>query len=181
MARERRDPRKFQGALEKTPESMEWQLRIERALKGGESFSEREIAHPPAGYGGGATLPAPGEFKYLERQLEKRMREGGPVPWDFEPPRGRYYVPPDLNQFDPRTGRPLTQDPRTGRPLAHPASLAPGSIDATRNDPQFEATGALNVNVRGPRGTSVKADGTGPFETVNMTRRMTEESQLGTS
>ena len=58
----------------------------------------------------------------------------------------------------------------------------PGSLDATRdNKAQFETTGSLNVNVRGPRGTSVKADGTGPFETVNMTRRMTEESQLGPS
>ena len=55
-----------------------------------------------------------------------------------------------------------------------PVNLAPGSLNLLNNDaPDFEATGSLNVNVRGPRGTVVKADGTGPFETVNMSRQMT--------
>lgn len=68
--------------------------------------------------------------------------------------------------------------------LHSPGALVPGSLNIIQqqSEPQgYEATGSLNVNVRGPRGTSVKAEGTGPFETVNVTRQMTNgEPRLGT-
>ena len=93
-------------------------------------------------------MPDPGGLRgYITRGIERQLREY----------KGYYDDPKWLEKE-----KEFKRDTRAG--------LMPGSLDAIQNDgPGYEATGSLNVNVRGPRGTSVKAEGTGPFETVNMT------------
>jgi len=55
------------------------------------------------------------------------------------------------------------------------AALEPGSLAKKAEPIQVNGSGTIDVNVRAPRGTSVRANGDGMFTKVNMNRRNAEE------
>jgi hypothetical protein len=144
------------------PGELDWRVRINRALESaGRSHSEFENAPGPSVWEGGR-LPGEGEIRRKEFEFEKKL-------FKYE----GYYDRPDW----------LEQSKKI---IPNEASLRdnvydPGALNRNAGDgaQQFETTGGLNVTVRAPRGTIVKADGTGPFENVSMTRKMTEGADLG--